>query len=119
MRKLILATILAFAPIALHAQEQVTAPIPQAIPAPAPTPMPTPTPAPFPGSTRETAYKVKNIGEEYAIMRKLGIKVDMQSLVMGEGGHPYDVLSGTEVKTGEKREIWFDIKSFFGKELGF
>jgi hypothetical protein len=117
MLKLLLATAVILAPVSLHAQEQATEPAPQASPTPVPTPAPVPVPTP--GSSAETAYKVKNIGEEYAIMRKLGIKVDMQSLIMGEGGHPYDVLSGTEAKTHEKREIWFDIKSFYGKELGF
>lgn len=107
MRKLLFIAALALAP--LSAQAQDTAPAPQAAPKPA---------EPVKGSTRETAYKVKSIGEEYAIMRKLGITVEMQSLVMGDDGHPYDVLRGTDAATGEKREIWFDIKSFFGKGLG-
>ncbi|QDZ07756.1 hypothetical protein FPZ24_09865 [Sphingomonas panacisoli] len=84
-----------------------------------PTPAPTATPAPaIVGESRETAYKVKSVAEEYAIMRKLGLRVDMQSLVE-EKGHPYDVLEGVDPNTGAKHTVWFDIKSFYGKEFGF
>ncbi len=109
MRKMLLAAALAFAPVLAHAQD-TTAPTPQATPTPA---------APLKGSTKETAYKVNSIAEEYAIMRKLGLRVGMQALIMGEDGHPYDMLSGTDPNTGEKRDVWFDIKSFFGKEFSF
>ena len=111
--RMLLAAALALAPVSAFAQDQ-TAPAPQATPTPAPTPTPA---EPLKGSTRETAYKVKSIGEEYAIMRKLGLRVEMQALIF-DGDHPYDVLTGTDPNTGEKREVWFDIKSFFGKEFG-
>lgn len=106
MRSLLFLAALALVPSSAHAQDTTAAPAPQTTTKPA---------EPVKGSTRETAYKVKSIGEEYAIMRKLGITVEVQSLVTSDDGHPYDVLRGTDAN-GEKREVWFDIKSFFGKE---
>ncbi|MDB5680140.1 hypothetical protein [Sphingomonas bacterium] len=107
MIRYLLAATLLFVPVAAGAQDT---------PAPAPTATPA---ADVKGATKQTAYKVKSIDEEYAIMRKLGLKVEMQSLIMGDDGHPYDMLTGTVPDTGEKREVWFDIKSFYGKEFGF
>ncbi|MEZ0243443.1 MAG: DUF4919 domain-containing protein [Sphingomonas sp.] len=67
------------------------------------------------GKSAETAYKVKSIGEEYQVMQALGYpRPEMQSLVF-EKDKPYDVLTTTDPKTGEKVEVWFDISSFFGK----
>ena len=69
------------------------------------------------GATKATAYKVKSVGEEYEILRALHLQSDEQALIMGDDGHPYDRLTVTG-EDGTKRELWFDIKSFFGKEFG-
>jgi hypothetical protein len=67
------------------------------------------------GKSAETAYKVKSIGEEYQVVAALGYpRPEMQSLVFAKD-KPYDVLTTTDPKTGEKVQIWFDISSFFGK----
>ena len=66
------------------------------------------------GKSAETAYRVLSISEEYFIMRQqLGYKVSSQSLVMVKE-RPYDVLSGTDPKTGKNVSLYFDIGSFFG-----
>ena len=66
------------------------------------------------GKSAETAYRVLSISEEYFIMRQhLGYKVSSQSLLMVKD-RPYDVLSGTDPKTGNNVSLYFDIGSFFG-----
>jgi hypothetical protein len=65
------------------------------------------------GASKATAFKVKSIDEEYRILRALRLKSEMQSLVIGDDGHPYDRLT-VVAEDGTKRELWFDIKSFYG-----
>jgi hypothetical protein len=69
------------------------------------------------GKTRETAYKVKSVDDEYEILRRLGLRPNGQSLVMDDKGHPYDMLQAVDPATGKEVELWFDIGSFFGKGL--
>jgi hypothetical protein len=69
------------------------------------------------GKTRETAYKVKSVGDEYEILRRLKLRPDVQSLIMDDKGRPYDMLSAIDPATGGKVELWFDISAFFGKEF--
>ena len=69
------------------------------------------------GATRETAFKVKSVGEEYQILRALHYQPGVQSLIIGDDHHPYDMLEVT-TPDGTKRQLWFDIGSFFGHELG-
>lgn len=66
------------------------------------------------GSGPETAFKVGSIGEEYQILGRLGLQRASQALVAHEG-RMYDVLTATDPATGEEREVWFDISSFFGR----
>ena len=68
------------------------------------------------GATKATAYKVKSVDEEYQILRALHLKPSQQDLVIGEDKHPYDMLT-VVAEDGAKRELWFDIKSFFGHEF--
>jgi hypothetical protein len=68
------------------------------------------------GATAERAFKVNSVPEEYQIVRALGLKPKMQSLV-SDHGRMYDVLTVTDPKTGQERKLWFDINSFFGKEF--
>lgn len=69
------------------------------------------------GKTKETAYQVKDVGEEYQVIRALGFQPQGQALVV-EGKKAWDLMTVVDPKTGEKIEIWFDISSFFGKEFG-
>lgn len=64
------------------------------------------------GLSPETAYKVKDVADEYAIMRELGLQVTLQSLVIKK--RPYDVLTG-KGPDGVERKIWFDISKFYGR----
>lgn len=69
------------------------------------------------GATKETAFKVKSVDEEYQIVRALHCRAGGQSLIIGDDNHPYDMLEVT-TPDGAKRQLWFDIKSFFGREFG-
>lgn len=64
------------------------------------------------GLTRETAFKVGAVKQEYQIVRYFGFEPEKQALVMDK--HAYDVITATNPKTGETREFWFDISSFYG-----
>jgi hypothetical protein len=68
------------------------------------------------GATQERAFKVSSVQEEYQILRALGLQPKMQDLMFVRG-HPYDVLTVTDPKTGQEHKLWFDINSFFGKEF--
>jgi hypothetical protein len=68
------------------------------------------------GATAERAFKVNGVREEYEIVRALGLKPGMQSL-LSDHGRMYDLLTVTDPKTGQQRKLWFDINSFFGKEF--
>src|SRR3954471_3135143 len=68
------------------------------------------------GHDAANAIKVGSVDEEYAILRRLGLKPKMQSLMMIED-HPYDMLRVVDPRTGRERDIWFDIQSFFGKDF--
>ncbi len=66
------------------------------------------------GSSYEKAVKVKSVPEEYEWLRKYYPSYIMiqQSLVFNDKS-PYDILS---IKIdGVKKEVYFDISSFFGK----
>jgi hypothetical protein len=69
------------------------------------------------GKTEATAYRVKSVADEYQILRRLGLRPAEQSLIV-KGKKAYDMLEATNAN-GEKVELWFDISSFYGDELGF
>jgi hypothetical protein len=73
----------------------------------------------MPGSNKETAIKVASVAREYKYLKSLGFQVTRQSLVIGEGGRAYDVIAAKHAETGEERDFWFDISSFYGREFGF
>ncbi len=60
------------------------------------------------GRTRETAFVVINVGEEYAVLRALGIQPESQSLLTGTGHH-YEVFRYVNAQTGETAEMYFNI----------
>ena len=68
------------------------------------------------GSTKERAFKVTNVAEEYQIVRALGLRRGSQALI-SDHGRMYDRLTVTDPKTHKSRDLWFDINSFFGKEF--
>ena len=67
------------------------------------------------GNSARTAYRILSIHEEYVVASVLDLKVDSQRLNT-EGGY-YDVMKVIDPKTGESREIWFDISAFFGRKM--
>lgn len=69
------------------------------------------------GKTQDTAYHVKNVGEEYQVIRALGLRPAQQALIINDKGTAFDLMTVVDPKSGEKVEIWFDISSFFGKEF--
>jgi hypothetical protein len=66
------------------------------------------------GKSAETAFRVFSIREEYIIMEELGYAVSSQSLLSTPNGKSYDMLSGTDKKTGKTVDVFFDISFFFG-----
>jgi hypothetical protein len=66
------------------------------------------------GATAATAWRVRSIREEYEILDALGLCPNVQSLTQ-DGGHPYDRLDAVDARTGEPRQLWFDISAFFGR----
>ena len=69
------------------------------------------------GRTKASAFKVKNVGEEYEILRTFGLKPDVQSLVIDDDRRAFDMLTAIDPNTGAKVELWFDISSFYGKDI--
>jgi hypothetical protein len=67
------------------------------------------------GLTRDTAFRVRSVSEEYAILRTFGLEAGKQSLVVGKNGKAYDVLTATDPRSGATVELWFDVSSFFGQ----
>ena len=72
------------------------------------------------GESPETAYVIyardegTGVAKEYAILAYLGLRPGAQSLV-NKGSKTYDMIEATDPRTGETRQVWFDIGKFFGK----
>ena len=71
------------------------------------------------GSSKELAIKVRSVDQEYKILRGMNLTVEQQALINDEDGRAFDVMTVLDPASGAKREVWFDITSFFGKEFGF
>jgi hypothetical protein len=67
------------------------------------------------GKTFDTAYVVISTEEEYAVMQALGFAVVGQSL-QRDKDHTFDVLHGTDSKTGNKIDVYFNIDIFWAME---
>ena len=63
------------------------------------------------GRSCANGYKVRNIREEYQILAVLELQPRTQSLVTGK--KPCDLQTAFDPKTGQEREVWFDISAFF------
>ena len=59
------------------------------------------------GRSQETAMKVINVDEEYAVLRSLGAKLKKQALVSGEGGRQYDRMT-CDIR-GKEVTLYFDV----------
>jgi hypothetical protein len=64
------------------------------------------------GASRATAYKVGSVRDEYEIVRLLGLETKRQALIVEKKA--YDLLTVVDPATGNERELWFDISSFYG-----
>ena len=60
------------------------------------------------GKSAKTAYVVIEVAEEYAVLDALGLERGSQGL-RTEGGHTYDVLTATDPKTKQTKDVWFNI----------
>ena len=65
------------------------------------------------GRSKATAFKVSSVGDEYEILRNLGVQPVSQALVVE--GKAYDLMTTRNPVTGETQEFWFDISRFFGR----
>ncbi len=64
----------------------------------------------YDGQAAATAYKVRNVRQEYQILAAIGMSPERQRLVM-QGG-TFDVITAVHPQTGARRDIWFRISSF-------
>ena len=71
--------------------------------------------APIAGADETRAIKVRSVAAEYVWLREHGLRATEQSLVI-RGRRAFDVLKATDVN-GVERDVWFDISSFYGREL--
>lgn len=68
------------------------------------------------GTSADDAFVVGSVPQEYAILKSLGLDLEVQSLHQ-INGKSYDVMRARDPKTGELREVWFDITRFFGRSV--
>ena len=69
------------------------------------------------GTSAADSFNAVSVAEEYRVLFLLHWKNERQSLV-NQDGHSFDVFDVIDTKTQEKRQAWFNIDVFFGKELG-
>ena len=60
------------------------------------------------------AFVVATREQEFEILRLLGLRSDSR-MVHAIDGKRYDVFATTDPRTGEAREVWFDISRFLGR----
>jgi len=63
------------------------------------------------GKSPSSAYVVVTLNEEGFVLHQLGVRQKQQSLV-SDGGHEYDLVSGTD-KTGQKTSVYFEVSNLF------
>jgi len=61
------------------------------------------------GKTPETAYKVIDISEEYALFRAMNLKPKLQSMVPSNGGPIVDQMLVIDGRTNEERTMYFSV----------
>lgn len=62
------------------------------------------------GKSREKAFQVINIVEEYAVADHFGYTIEAQDLIEHKG-KSYDLITVVD-KKGKKRKLWFDVSLF-------
>lgn len=60
------------------------------------------------GKSKDTAYVVASVHEEYVVLRVLGMAPRGQSLVH-EGGHSYDLLDVLDQKSSNTTKLYFNV----------
>jgi hypothetical protein len=60
------------------------------------------------GLSFQTAYAVTTMDEEYAVLQFLGVEVE-NTAVVAQGGHEYDRVDGTNMKTGSPVALYFQV----------
>jgi hypothetical protein len=68
------------------------------------------------GKSTATAYVVVTLSEEGFVLTALGIKAEKQALIMADDG-PYDLISGSDEKTGEPRSTYFRVSAIMSGVL--
>jgi hypothetical protein len=69
------------------------------------------------GKTPETAFTVITVGEEYSLIRVLGLRRQQQVLI-AKGGHHYDVLDVTD-EDGRSQKLYFQVDRVLAAEAAF
>lgn len=64
------------------------------------------------GKSKETAFEVISINEEYGLIRSLGLRPIKQALVQDKG-HSYDALTVVDPQTNQESIIYFNIDKPF------
>ena len=69
------------------------------------------------GTSAADSFNAVSVAEEYRVLFLLPWKIEGQSLI-NQDGHRFDVFDVTDMTTNQKRQVWFNIDVFFGKEFG-
>lgn len=68
------------------------------------------------GTSDTDAFNAVSVAEEYRTLSLLRWASEQQSLVH-KNGHSFDVFDVVDLRTKEKRQAWFNIDAFYGKEF--
>ena len=60
------------------------------------------------GESRETAYKVISVREEYNFLDAMGLKASSQGYLENEGRY-YDRIEAVDRRSGEEKTVYFDV----------
>jgi Domain of unknown function (DUF4919) len=60
----------------------------------------------------ETAFEIKNVHEEYVVLRLAGLMPSKQSLTY-INSHPYDILEAVDPNSNEQFKFYFDLSKGF------
>jgi hypothetical protein len=64
------------------------------------------------GKSTKTAFVVVSMGEEHMVLAYLGLHETQQALIKDDGG-PYDLITGTDPKTGTTQGVYFNVAAPF------
>jgi len=66
------------------------------------------------GTGADDAYVVSGVGQEFEILRLLGVTMDSHARHV-INGRSFDVLSVRDPATSATRDVWFDISRIIGR----